>query len=179
MSRWRPGTYSLFSIPREDNCVLILNSETDLWGAADYDSSRDVARYTAEVRRMDVKEMKLERMEFWFSDITDDGDAKLILMWDNYRVSVPIKVEVHRRAMENIKNALASEPTWRTYLNAAGYCLNSGQDLIRQGIEWVNQSLAEGGDEIWYTYWLKAKLLHADGQADKARMVGKEAIQKR
>ncbi|MCE2496768.1 MAG: DUF2911 domain-containing protein [Flavobacteriales bacterium] len=172
------GTYSLFTIPGEKECVIILNSETELWGTGEYNSENDVARYTAEVHRIDIEEMKTERMEFWFSDFDDEGKGgKLNIMWDNYHVAAPLSVEVHERALENIKNALASEPTWSTYRNAANYCLNSGQDL-KQGIEWINKSLAEGGDESWYTYWVKAELLHADGQNKSAKIVGKEAIRK-
>lgn len=169
------GTYSLFSIPGGKECVLILNSETELWGEGDYDEANDVARYTAKVDRIKIEEMHTERMEFWFSDMDGEGNAKLNLMWADYHVAAPIQVEVHERALANIDAALADEPNWRTYRNAANYCLNSGKDFDK-GLEWVNMSLAEGGDESWYTYWVKAELLHADGQDKSAKMVGKEAV---
>lgn len=165
------GTYSLFSIPGEKECVLILNSETELWGTGDYDETKDVARVTVEVETEDESG---ERMEFWFSDITENG-GDLNLMWDTYHVKVPLSVEVEERAMANIKMAIAEDPSWQKYRNAASYCLNSGTNL-EMGREWINESLANGGDKSWYTYWVKAELLQASGETKSAKIVGEQAI---
>ena len=41
------GTYSLFAIPNEKDWTIILNSDTDKWGAYAYDKSKDVLRFSA------------------------------------------------------------------------------------------------------------------------------------
>jgi len=165
------GTYSLFSIPGEKECVLLLNSETELWGTGDYDESKEVARFTAQV---EIEDESGERLEFWFSDITENAGI-LNLMWDTYHVKVPLSVEVQERAMANIKSAIEIDPSWQKYRNAASYCLNSNTNLD-MGKDWINESLARGGDKSWYTYWVKAQILNATGDVKSAKIVGKKAI---
>ncbi|WP_432712637.1 DUF2911 domain-containing protein, partial [Pedobacter sp.] len=38
----KAGTYSLFAIPNKDSWTIILNSQTDRWGAYTYNESMDV-----------------------------------------------------------------------------------------------------------------------------------------
>lgn len=42
------GTYSLFTVPNEAEWTIILNSDTTLYGAYDYDSSKDLVRLKAD-----------------------------------------------------------------------------------------------------------------------------------
>ena len=45
-SRVKAGTYSLFTIPGKDSWEIILNSDTDYWGAFSYNEENDVLRVT-------------------------------------------------------------------------------------------------------------------------------------
>lgn len=78
----KAGTYTLFTIPGDDEWTVILNSATNVWGAYGYKESSDVARVTAKVTEGDKS---LEAFSIAF------GDGHMHLGWDKTRVSVPIK----------------------------------------------------------------------------------------
>ena len=80
-----PGTYSLFTIPGADKWTVILNSETDMWGAYTYDQSKDVARVEVEASQGDKS---IEAFSITFG--AADQGATMYLGWGNTRVSIPI-----------------------------------------------------------------------------------------
>ncbi|MGS2761789.1 DUF2911 domain-containing protein [Sinomicrobium sp. M5D2P9] len=79
------GTYTLFSIPGVKEWVVILNKDTDVWGAFDYKESNDVARATVPV---DKDSKSLEAFSITFEP--GDNGADMYLGWDTTRVKVPI-----------------------------------------------------------------------------------------
>jgi hypothetical protein len=80
----KAGKYTLYSIPREKEWEIILNSKLDQWGAYDYEKikSSDVVHVT--VPSGSTKEV-VEKFT-----ITVKQEA-MVLEWDQTRVSVPIK----------------------------------------------------------------------------------------
>ncbi|MEZ4774369.1 MAG: DUF2911 domain-containing protein [Bacteroidia bacterium] len=68
------GKYSLFTIPTQGEWTVIFNSVENLWGAYDYDATKDVLRVTASPRMLDES---VDRLKF---DIGADG--KVTLTWD-------------------------------------------------------------------------------------------------
>jgi hypothetical protein len=80
----KAGTYTLFSIPREKEWEIILNSKQGQWGSYEYEKIKgnDVLHVT--VPSKTTKEV-VEKFT-----ITVKADA-LILEWDQTQVSVPIK----------------------------------------------------------------------------------------
>lgn len=78
------GTYSLFTIPREDQWTIILNEETNLSGT-DYDASNDVLRVEAPVEEIQ------DEVEVFTIEVEESPQgARLIFLWDRTRVSVPV-----------------------------------------------------------------------------------------
>src|ERR1700760_2664820 len=47
----KKGRYTLYALVNEDKWTLILNKETDTWGAFRYDSTKDVARIDVPVQK--------------------------------------------------------------------------------------------------------------------------------
>jgi hypothetical protein len=78
----KAGTYSLFTIPGDNEWTIILNSNTGGWGAYGYEESNDVARVKGKVSSGDEVEA--------FS-IAFDKSGTMYLAWGKTRVSVPIK----------------------------------------------------------------------------------------
>jgi len=78
----KAGTYSLFTIPGEDEWTVILNGNLNQWGAYSYDSAADVARVTAKTSTDD------EALEAFSIAFTNDGD--MVMGWGTTRVSLPI-----------------------------------------------------------------------------------------
>lgn len=82
----KAGTYSLFTIPQENEWTVILNKDTNVWGAYDYHVEKDEVRITVPVRQASTS---IESLSMAFQPI-DDG-AKLQIGWDDRYVEIPFK----------------------------------------------------------------------------------------
>ncbi|QEC51816.1 DUF2911 family protein [Anseongella ginsenosidimutans] len=81
------GTYSLFTIPDEENWTVILNSATDQWGGYSYDESKDVARVEVPAQRTAGT---VELLTIYF-DGENPAKSDLVIAWDNTVVKVPVE----------------------------------------------------------------------------------------
>lgn len=79
------GTYSLYTIPTEDEWTIIINSKLS-WGTQ-YDESQDVIRVTA----TPVDAEHAEQLLIYFEDVTDSS-TKVVVHWAD--VKVPFTIEV-------------------------------------------------------------------------------------
>lgn len=80
------GTYTFFSIPNKEKWTIILNSELGQWGDFAYDANKNVLTYEAEVSaNSDI----YEGFTIQFEDVTNGFN--MLLLWDNVKVTVPIK----------------------------------------------------------------------------------------
>lgn len=80
------GTYSLYTIPGEDEWTVIINSKLS-WGTQ-YDQAMDVARTTAVVG----EGSNLEFFEIYFDTLSTEK-AHLNLHWGTTKVAIPIMVK--------------------------------------------------------------------------------------
>ena len=81
------GRYTLYAVPAEDKWTIIINKETDIWGAFKYDSTKDVVRADAPVQKQTEP---LEAFTLFFE--TDKNGFMLTAAWDTALVSVPIAI---------------------------------------------------------------------------------------
>ncbi|MFN8346610.1 MAG: DUF2911 domain-containing protein [Spirosomataceae bacterium] len=81
----KAGTYSLFSIPGENEWTIILNSDLDYWGAFKYKPENDVARFTVPSKKS--TDTPLENFSIHFPK---GNDAVMRLGWDSTVVELPI-----------------------------------------------------------------------------------------
>ncbi|HVR44703.1 MAG TPA: DUF2911 domain-containing protein [Thermoanaerobaculia bacterium] len=81
------GTYTIYTIPREDEWTLIINRQTGQWGTQ-YDSAQDLGRVPMAVRAVD------EPVETFLISIDTAGAGRgvLKLTWETTEASVPIRV---------------------------------------------------------------------------------------
>lgn len=79
------GTYSLFAIPNKDKWTIIVNKQTDRWGAFNYDLTKDVVRIDVPVTKL---EKVVEAFSMTFVDTTTG--VNLMMAWDNTQVALPI-----------------------------------------------------------------------------------------
>lgn len=80
------GRYTMYAIPTEKTWTIIINRETDIWGAFKYDPRKDVVRTALPVTPLDTP---LDA----FTMVFEKGDpgANLIIAWDKVSVSLPIR----------------------------------------------------------------------------------------
>lgn len=74
------GSYSIFTIPGKKTWTLIFNSDSDQWGAYDYDEDKDVLRL--KVAPVTLNHIT-EQMTF-----IKANDSTIQLVWDN--LAIPI-----------------------------------------------------------------------------------------
>jgi hypothetical protein len=81
----KKGRYTIYALVNENSWTLILNKETDTWGAFRYDSVKDVLRTAAPVeRRADIA----EAFSIFFQKSGNGAD--LVFNWDDVLVKLPI-----------------------------------------------------------------------------------------
>jgi hypothetical protein len=88
-NKLKKGRYSMYAIPYHDHWTIIFNKETDIWGAFQYDSTKDVLR-------VDVKTEKQPEPAESFTMMFEkhNGGANLIITWDDVKASLPISFQL-------------------------------------------------------------------------------------
>ena len=80
------GKYSIVSIPNEKEWTIIFNGKVPDWGT-NYSPEFDALRVTAAVQELP------DEVEFFTIDFTEEnGEPRLILAWDQTKVSVRFRV---------------------------------------------------------------------------------------
>lgn len=82
----KKGRYTLYAIPQPDKWTMILNRDTDTWGAFRYDMTKDVLRTDLPVSKT------AETAEAFsiFFEPSPDG-ALLHIQWDDMKAGLPIQ----------------------------------------------------------------------------------------
>lgn len=97
------GEYSLFINPQSSEWTVILNKDTNGWGAYNYDEKQNVLEVTVPV--LQTKE-KQEWFTIYFDDLSEEN-INMVIAWDYSKVMVPIKVshpEHITKIIENLKS---------------------------------------------------------------------------
>ena len=79
------GRYTLYALVNENNWTIILNKETDTWGAFKYNAKKDLVRVEVPVQKT---ELSLDTLAMAFEK--SNGGASLIIAWENIKVTLPI-----------------------------------------------------------------------------------------
>ena len=83
----KAGTYTIFTIPNKDKWTIIINSDLGLWGSYNYNQKMDVFRF-------DIPVLHIEKPLYEAFTIQleqKNNVADLLILWDDVKVSVPIK----------------------------------------------------------------------------------------
>jgi len=79
------GRYTLYALVNENTWTMIINKDTDTWGAFKYDSKKDIVRTDVPVQKTDET---VESMSMWFEK-TISG-ISLVIAWEQVKISLPI-----------------------------------------------------------------------------------------
>ncbi len=158
------GNYSLFTIPGETEWTIIINRNTNQWGAFQYTNSDDLVRFP--VTPATLKDGSCETFTINFNDIRDES-AVLNLAWDKTVVPIRVDVDVAGKLVPQIEAAMAApgKKSDGLYFQAAAFYYNHGLDA-KQALDWVNAGLADNPRIAYEMLHLKAQLLAKQG--DKA-----------
>ena len=84
----KKGTYTLFTIPKDGDWVVILSNQINVWGAYFYDKKEDVVRVTGKVSK---SEKSIEAFSIVFEGYKEN--VKMHLGWGTKIVSVSLSQE--------------------------------------------------------------------------------------
>jgi Protein of unknown function (DUF2911) len=79
------GRYTLYAIVNETSWTMIINKDTDTWGAFKYDAKKDIVRTSVAVQKTDAP---FESLAMAFEK-TSTG-CNLVVAWENIKVALPI-----------------------------------------------------------------------------------------
>lgn len=82
----KPGTYTLFTIPGEREWTVILNKETNTWGAYNYKEELNVVKINVPARRAAAP---IEALSMAFKPNADG--VSLMIGWEDTYVEIPFK----------------------------------------------------------------------------------------
>ncbi|WP_299555389.1 DUF2911 domain-containing protein [Seonamhaeicola sp.] len=141
------GIYSLFTIPNPNEWIVILNSNTSLYGSFNYDPKEDVARFVAIPK---ASNRFYETLNFDIDIIPNN--AKVFISWANIQVSFDIQTTTDMDTEGYIQTELLTKKNKDSdaYAGAAEYLfyqrenLSEALKLAETGIELNNNGWARG-----------------------------------
>jgi hypothetical protein len=167
------GNYSLFAIPGEQEWTIIINKNTNQWGAFQYKTNDDLVRFP--VTPVTLRDTSIETMAFEFNRIRDES-ALFELVWDKTVVPIRLTVDVSDKIIPQIEAAMAApgKKADTFYFQAATFYYNHDLDQ-KKALEWVNTAL-ESNSRIAYEYLhLKAQILAKQGDKAGAMAAAKQS----
>lgn len=168
----KAGTYSIFTFPGEKEWKIVFNSETKSWGTGGYDETNNVFEATVTTKTTNHH----ESMEFSFENIQIENGF-MQLAWNTTLIELKIEVNVKEKAWKNIETAIAEvtdKNKASVYRNCAKYCADNNMELDK-ALAWIEESIK--AQEYWFSYWVKADVLHAKGDNKGAVASAKKAIE--
>jgi hypothetical protein len=169
------GNYSLFAIPGEHEWTIIINKNTNQWGAFQYRTNDDLVRLM--VTPVMLRDTSIETMAFEFNRIRDES-AMLELVWDKTVVPIRLTVDVTDKIVPQIEAAMAApgNKSDALYFQAATFYYNHDLDQ-KKALDWINAGLAGNSRIAYEMLYLKAQILAKQGDKAGAIAAAKQSTE--
>ena len=156
------GTYAMFAIPSSSGAwKVIFNTDTEQWGAGNYDEAKNVAT----IMTKGVPAPMTETFTFEIKDLTNNSGA-IVFAWEKVSVTLPFDVETNKMAEANIEAAIQKgEDLDKVHYRAASYYFKSRNDE-KKALAHIHKGLnAKEGHAL---YFLRAQILEKQGHKKEA-----------
>ena len=166
----KKGSYSLFTIPGEEEWTVLLNRETELWGAGDYNEENEVLRIAVEPE---------ETKDFTESFTIDFGNFKsfsaiLSIKWANTLINVEIETMSAKKVQNEFLELLTKGPSANDYYNGAKFFADNTSEY-EMALEWIDVAIKKRPEAFWMMYH-KARILNKLGKNKEAVLTAEETI---
>lgn len=162
------GKYALFTIPRQDEWTVILNSDADQPGTSRYDEAKNVATFNVAPRSGPAQEW----MTFQIPEVSSDF-ATIELAWKETCVAFRVEVDTESIVLDNARRELQAMGSWANPYRAADYALSQGM-VTDETMAWVDRSIML--QENWRNLHLKARMLAQKGDRKQAIATAEKAL---
>jgi hypothetical protein len=161
------GKYALFTIPGDQNWIIILNKNTS-GNALVYDASNEVARFDAPSVQIGEN---IETFSIMINNIRDDS-ARIDLLWEHTVVPIRLSLDVVAKLQPEIEKAMSGENANRYAYQAALFYYDHNLDM-QKAKTWVEAAIK--ANETYYNVNLKAKILAKLGDKEGAIAAAKHS----
>ena len=157
------GTYSIFSIPRQNEWMVMLYSDVELWGVPrNWSDDKIVFSSTYKVNKINP----VETFTISFNDLTNN-DVNMSISWENSSVDVKIEVPTRSMVEKDISNVLNDNPKASDYYAAAVFYRQENVNLS-QALLWMNKAIEMFENPRFYHYRQQSLLMAANNKFDEA-----------
>ncbi len=159
----KAGTYSIFSIPNQNEWTVMFYSDVELWGVPrDWSDDKIVFSSTYIVNKINP----VETFTISFDDLTNN-DVNMSISWE--KSSVEIKIDVPTRSMveKDINNVLNDNPKASDYYAAAVFYRQENVNLS-QALLWMNKAIEMFENPRFYHYRQQSLLMAANNKFSDA-----------
>lgn len=163
------GSYSIFTIPGENEWTIIINKTVGQSGTQ-YDEKADLVRF--KTTSITLAE-HIETFLIDFNDIRDES-ATINLIWDDTVVPIKLDVALVSELLPQIETAMAAEGASKPYYQAAMFYYDHGQDL-QKASKWIDAAIAQR--DAHYMEYLKANILAKLGDKNGAIAASKRSTE--
>ena len=155
----KAGTYSIFSIPNQNEWTVMFYSDVELWGVPrDWSDDKIVFSSTYKLNKINP----VETFTISFDDLTNN-DVNMSISWE--KSSVDIKIDVPTRSMveKDINNVLNDNPKASDYYAAAVFYRQENVNLS-QALLWMNKAIEMFENPRFYHYRQQSLLMAANNK---------------
>jgi hypothetical protein len=161
------GKYALYTIPGEDEWIIIISKNLDA-SVFNYDQKDDVVRFKVEPHKLAEH---VETFTIEMPQIRDDS-ALLCLVWENTLVPLNLELDLTTKLVPQIEGAMAEPGERKPYYQAAMFYYDHNLDL-QKARKWIEAIPVDR--ETYYILHLKAKILAKAGDKPGAIAAAKRS----
>ena len=159
----KAGTYSIFSIPSQNEWMVMLYSDVELWGVPrNWSDDKIVFSSTYKVNKINP----VETFTISFNDLTNN-DVNMSISWENSSVDVKIEVPTRSMVEKDISNVLNDNPKASDYYAAAVFYRQENVNLS-QALLWMNKAIEMFENPRFYHYRQQSLLMAANNKFSEA-----------
>ncbi len=164
------GTYSLFTIPSENEWTVLFNQDTSLYGTHRYDKQLNILRFKTPVA---ITKSFKETFTIGLQVIPDDIEVHM--SWENTLVKFSIETNTYTEITKYIDRELIPKHSQnpQQYAMAANYYFFRGQELDK-ALTLINTAIQRQG--LPWCHRLKMDILIKMNHLEEAIKAGNEAL---
>ena len=159
----KAGTYSIFSIPNQNEWTVMFYSDVELWGVPrDWSDDKIVFSSNYKVNKINP----VETFTISFDDL-NNNDVNMSISWENSSVNIKIDVPTRSMVEKDINNVLNDNPKASDYYAAAVFYRQENINLS-QALLWMNKAIEMFDNPRFYHYRQQSLLMAANNKFSDA-----------
>ena len=167
----KAGTYSIFSIPSQNEWMVMLYSDVELWGVPrNWSDDKIVFSSKYKVNKINP----VETFTISFNDLTNN-DVNMSISWENSSVDVKIDVPTRSMVEKDISSVLNDNPKASDYYAAAVFYRQENVNLS-QALLWMNKAIEMFENPRFYHYRQQSLLMAANDKFAEAVDAAKKSL---